>query len=41
MNQAFRRWRLKKGLSIGIIAAFIALNAAFIAYYSYIQFFRQ
>lgn len=41
MNQAFRRWKLKKGLGIGMLAAFVALNAAFVAYYLYIQFFRQ
>lgn len=41
MSQAFRRWRFPKGLSIGLLAVFLALNAAFIAYYSYIQFIRQ
>jgi hypothetical protein len=41
MNQAFRRWKLAKALRIGIISAFIALNATFVAYYLYLQFFRR
>lgn len=40
MSQAFRRWRFPKALNIGVVAVFIALNAAFLAYYAYIQFIR-
>jgi len=40
MNQAFLRWKLKNGLRVALIAVFITLNVAFVAYYAYIQFFR-
>ena len=40
MSQAFKRWKWKQWLSIAFISLFLALNAAFVGYYVYIQFIK-